>query len=1394
MIKDIRFGGMATVPDDYSAKDGEMALSMNMLNERGGLEVTGKPKELLQLENGEKVVYIHKNAGYEHWIRQKGNVLSYYDRKKGVTNGMLDSLFAWKPNSPYYGWQRKYVEYYEWQGGKTVLYGCVSRLYGWRAQGEMHEWLDSKNLKSLYTDSETAYEDMMLFDGERNAQNELEITSCGRDGQGNQYFVVGEDTYYLTKNMLAWEKEIYTGVEAPGRGSRLYYADGTYSGYTILVTIGKNIIIHQADRYFRHSELDKEPEVLYTTEEAPVQGDILYDAAGEDTHKTIMEFTADGMIDSAGRLRQMDPAYDIKNSVTVYTKSKEPDEGDTIYIYDNGSYTEYGDVNLYKDGHLYTSFGAYCEATDNDVMATETVYTKKELPVKDDIIYKKNGSEYEDSGATVSKVAESVITTSGNLEYLRDADSDEYTGATVYNKTDSDELTDGQKVYDSNGKETSDEVTAENKVNGVPYRKYPEGNISSIPDDEVIERVAGIGNIIIIVTDKHMHYCLWKEADYDTEKAYYHYLGNKLPVPEVDFTDRYIFEKDGSFEKKTPHGGGGFSRTGNVAFGPDLMRSDRMKIQQYIDMPTRDHQISVIRDDDDKGAEKRQKLTDLVLGKVNKLLADATEQGLFVLPRLIRIALKLYDGNEYVNYSEPFLVCGHDVSSGVWGTTGFQNAVIRPYILRYFIRNIDTLLQWKDIIKEIAVFASEPIYDYDQSGSVEECRYDGGFIRVKLPEISMAEQVRKLESTFNFYKIYSIELEKYHPCYSVLRLTKTDFRAIDSEGQIIFLLEYYDEQGRRQTARPTYQISAGQDISSIAEGLRKLFSSYGISVYRTLDQKQYMNDGMTDVLSEICLVSDNGDVELMVQAISIKNMRFTYNIKVMYGGMLIPELLPLKTLTQQTSISDDYFARCELMPKVMYQYNGRMNYANLKRKVYSPVLCRCYTAPYYGNALTEIEAMFFYISTGEREVIVKAEAKGFFDLNYIYYPDKRCHRCVVRTKHATLEVEGGKTVYYSFPMSANDFMNGATFVDVLPTSRLYPETEMTDLRSKLDFDPSRYIDTSITENPAVTDDVWEELPRTVINSEAGNPFSWTARGYKDVGGEEITALSSATVAMSQGQFGQYPVYAFCKDGVFSLDIDKDGYYTFVTPTTRDVAYEGSVRQTDDAVVFACRRGLMLLSGKTAMLLSEKIENALFPFGSLPGWDVISDSDMGDVPKDIVDFKEYLQGCRIVYSYAQQRLYVIHPDKTHAWIYSLQSREWGMCQSDLTEPLNSYPECLVMDRNHRVVDMDDMEYGEGKNFLLTRPLKIDMADVLKTTDSVIMRGRFRKGKVRSILYGSRDLINWKLIWSSQNHYLRGMHGTPYKYYIIALICADMDAGEMVDGCTVRFAPRQTNQPR
>jgi len=51
----------------------------------------------------------------------------------------------------------------------------------------------------------------------------------------------------------------------------------------------------------------------------------------------------------------------------------------------------------------------------------------------------------------------------------------------------------------------------------------------------------------------------------------------------------------------------------------------------------------------------------------------------------------------------------------------------------------------------------------------------------------------------------------------------------------------------------------------------------------------------------------------------------------------------------------------------------------------------------------------------------------------------------------------------------------------------------------------------------------------------------------------------------------------------------------------------------------------------------------------------------------------------------------------------------------------------------------------------------------------------------------------LVWSSQDQYLRGFRGTPYKYFRLALIC-NLDEGERLYGFTVQYEPRYLNQPR
>lgn len=135
----------------------------------------------------------------------------------------------------------------------------------------------------------------------------------------------------------------------------------------------------------------------------------------------------------------------------------------------------------------------------------------------------------------------------------------------------------------------------------------------------------------------------------------------------------------------------------------------------------------------------------------------------------------------------------------------------------------------------------------------------------------------------------------------------------------------------------------------------------------------------------------------------------------------------------------------------------------------------------------------------------------------------------------------------------------------------------------------------------------------------------------------------------------------------------------------------------------------------------------------------------------------------------------------------------MTFSNIVSHLNSYPEALAVDNNNNIVNFSETDATQVKSLFVTRPLKLDTVNIHKTIDSIIQRGFFRKGNVATVLYGSRDLENWHLVWSSRDHYLRGFHGTPYKYFRIAGV-ATLNADESIYGASIQFTPRLKNQQR
>lgn len=480
------------------------------------------------------------------------------------------------------------------------------------------------------------------------------------------------------------------------------------------------------------------------------------------------------------------------------------------------------------------------------------------------------------------------------------------------------------------------------------------------------------------------------------------------------------------------------------------------------------------------------------------------------------------------------------------------------------------------------------------------------------------------------------------------------------------------------------------------------------------------------------------------------------------------------TLITRPELPDDYQSHCELSANYLLSFNSRLNLADVYLTPAQPYPLK--SAVQATTPTEEEQDVSITVYTRLNGVLCSITSKlvaisNKWDLEksfprYIYYPDASAYKMVFKY--------GEKKIIIN--LTRHDFLNGAYWfgglgIDAKPLTNEAEESKKT------------------VDNVPMTNKIY--------TSEVNNPFYFPLLGINTVGSGRIMAISTAAKALSQGQFGQFPLYAFTDDGVWALELSSTGSYSARQPITRDVILEGTEPlQMDNAVLFATNRGIMYISGSQTTCITDVI-NSENPFDvmSLPGMDKLHAMLGHQADKCIpaAPFLTYISKCGMLYDYVHQHVLIYNPDYTYAYVYSLKSKEWGMMYSTIEAGVNSYPEALAVDHNGTLLDFSATGGVETKGLFVTRPIKLETPDVLKTMDTVIQRGHFQKGHVQSVLYGSRDLYNWHLVWSSRDHCLRGFRGSPYKYFRIACITS-LSVAESLFGASLQFTPRQTNQPR
>jgi hypothetical protein len=450
------------------------------------------------------------------------------------------------------------------------------------------------------------------------------------------------------------------------------------------------------------------------------------------------------------------------------------------------------------------------------------------------------------------------------------------------------------------------------------------------------------------------------------------------------------------------------------------------------------------------------------------------------------------------------------------------------------------------------------------------------------------------------------------------------------------------------------------------------------------------------------------------------------------GAGFLPVLeksLDFGNIVQQDSLPDrsDYQSHDSLISLRSHVYNQRLHLFDLERSWFSgflPEFSWAYTNSGPGGEIT----VSVYVSGDDgitRVVQVKSTDFNPSELGrFLYYPNINANRMVIK----------GGGFNYDIPLQPHPLLNGAYYIF-------------------MDKDPSRV---------SVADPELSNKPLSMANkiylSEVGNPFSFPLEGIYTIGTGKIYGLSSVATALSQGQFGQFPLMAFCSDGNYAMSVNEEGRYSAIhPPVQRDVCINpDAITQTDSEVLFISSRGVMVTSGAAANCISSELDGVP---EVLP-----EDNDVWIYPEGKPS--DFFRTCRVAYDYTNRRIIFFPEQGTgDAWyVYSIDNAFWSSASFGPVESvINVFPYSYVQVDGRSILALSDNYSYEGEiqeGILFTRPIKLGSFQ-LKKILRLSLQGVFSEEQNISI-YVSNDCRKWIYVGTSCSSTIASLRGRPFKY--------------------------------
>lgn len=808
--------------------------------------------------------------------------------------------------------------------------------------------------------------------------------------------------------------------------------------------------------------------------------------------------------------------------------------------------------------------------------------------------------------------------------------------------------------------------------------------------------ITSVGNTLICVTENGIHYLLFKGTKYV-------YLGTELPKPKVEFR---------TFATNLIEGNGKVSALDIREFCETSKKTAYYDDSGSLTSVTTSKTSIYWTYKPVNDVNKIKAFQTAVQGHVASVIKMEKEKNKFCFPFFVRYALKLHDGS-YARISNPILVCptinrnfkiapyrlrGEVYEEAVNGQTlGLENvnssaAIFFIYSIGhsnlYYKASIEGADNWKDIVKEIVVFASDEVRPFDIDGDFE----------FKEP----------------------LEMDGY--CYM---------------NQV---------SGKR---------------NGVGDGVLDSFIV-------DLDQSYKFTYGGYKARSVIMPKHVKSDKEIIDALMSKTQFYKLFAIDTEEADGKLTEA-PIanhvvETLTEQEQLkTDDYYGWATMVAKKVYLYNNRLNLTGVTRIPFGgfcdfiPISTGeqpgqpGITKPYPDAQEYEI---YTHIITNGMDAWVKAD--GYYTAlpemigSWIYYPDPNA------TEMLIIDKTTGSASHIK--LKTHPRLNGAYCFDKLPFPRIGYEG-FEDSNARPEVDPNAH----------------ETLDSNIYTSVVNNPFLFEASGDNTVGTGSILGIIANTEAISQGQFGQYPLMVFTSEGIYAMNVTNEGMYGSIHPISREVCLENSpLVPTDRLVYFVSKKGLMAASGAEVACMSEQLKGR---------------SSMQDG-----GFANYLKNCLIAYDYRDSLLRIY--SKVYPWqyIYNMKDKTFSVVENGVKAKAmaNDYPDNLIQDTDGNVYSLtakpdannDENAYNGG---FTTRALKLGGSITLKSLRAIKhLMDTSGNGKVKLEVLGSNNAKHWFKLTS--------LGGKPWTYYKMRYTLTGFKASDSYAGTLVEVQKRREDKMR